>query len=528
MKIGGFELKFENKDILKSKIKEILDDEVSPENLINNKSINDLAEEISVYHQELMYQNKELMRIQGVLEESENKFKSLFFDAPIGYVIYKHTGEIELYNTSFSEMVSLDKKLQKRDNITKFISPEFQDAFYLHMKKLVKKGQEEELELKFLGKNKKKDVKVISSVWEINDEKHIKSAFMDISEIKEKNRQIENLSYKDQLTGAYNRRYFNEEVKRLDAKRNLPLSIIIADVNGLKIINDTFGHDVGDKILRGFVKTTKEILRADEIVARMGGDEFAILLPNCEKNYTEKIIKRIKKNIEQKEIEGLKISVALGYSIKSKIEESINIVKKDAEDIMYKDKIFDEKSKKRKVVLTMLTTLHERYKREEEHSKRVSELSYKIGEAMNLGQEKINLLKISGLLHDIGKIAIDYSIINKRGKLTKEEFNEIKKHPEIGYRILNSVPEYSDISQIVLNHHENIDGSGYPQKLKELNIPLESRIIKIADAYDAMISERPYKKKMKKCEAVDELVKYSGKQFDEKIVNIFINKVLDI
>ncbi|MFO7887868.1 MAG: diguanylate cyclase [Eubacteriales bacterium] len=521
-------MQFKNKEVLKSKIKEILDDEVSPENLINNKTINELAEEISVYHQELMYQNKELMRIQGVLEESENKFKSLFFDAPIGYVIYKHTGEIQLFNNSFSKMVSFDKEVDKSHNITKFISPEFQDAFYLHMKKLVKKGQEEELELKLVGENKKIDVKVTSSVWEIKNEKHIKSAFMDISEIKANNRKIEYLSYKDQLTGAYNRRYFNEELKRLDAKRNLPLSIIIADVNGLKIVNDTFGHDVGDRILSGFVKTTKEIIRADEIVARMGGDEFAILLPNCEKNCTEKIIKRIKKNIEKQEIEGLKISVALGYSIKNNIGENVNIVKKDAEDIMYKDKIFDEKSKKRKIVLTMLTTLHERYKREEEHSRRVSELSYKIGKAMNLGQEKINLLKISGLLHDIGKIAIDYSIINKEGKLTTEEFSEIKKHPEIGYRILNSVPEYADISLIVLHHHENWDGTGYPKNLRGSSIPLESRIIKIVDAYDAMISERPYKKKMKKSEAVDELVKYSGKQFDEKIVNIFINDVLNI
>ncbi len=518
-------MQLNNNEILKTKIKEILNDEVSAKDLINKKSINELAEEISVYHQELMYQNQELMRIQGVLEESENKFKSLFFDAPIGYALYETTGRIELFNSSFNEMISY-KKLEKGDNITKYIAPEYQDAFYLHIKKMEKNRTNNDLELKLIGENKKIDVKVMSSIWVINNKKFIKSAFMDISKIKEKNRRIEYLSYRDQLTGAYNRRFFNEELERLDVKRNLPISIIIADVNGLKIINDTFGHDVGDRILLGFVKTTKEILRADEIIARMGGDEFAILLPNCGKTYTEKIIKRIKKNIELQKIEGLEISVALGYSIKTNINFDISAVKKNAEDIMYRDKIFDEKSKKRKIVLTMLTTLHERYKREEEHSKRVSELSYKIGKSMNFSQEKINLLKISGLLHDIGKIAIDYSIINKKGKLTTDEFNEVKKHTEIGYRILSSVPEYSDVAAIVLYHHENINGTGYPKNLKGVSIPIESRIIKIVDAYDAMISERPYKKKMKKEEAVDELVKNSGKQFDERIVNIFIKDVL--
>ncbi|MDW7668770.1 MAG: diguanylate cyclase, partial [Bacillota bacterium] len=479
------------------------------------------------YHQELVYQNQELIRIQRVLEESENKFKSLFFDAPIGYVIYKSSGRMELFNSSFNKMISPGKKLEKGDNITKHISPEFQDAFYLHIKKLEMNGKDNELELKFIVNNKKIDVKVMSSILEINKEKFVKSTFMDISEIKEINRRIEYLSYRDQLTGAYNRRYFNEELKRLDTKRNLPLSIIIADVNGLKIINDTFGHDVGDKILKGFVKTTKGILRSDEIIARMGGDEFAILLPSCEKKYTENIIKRIKENVEEKEIEGLKISVALGYSTKIDNKYDIDKVKKDAEDIMYKDKIFDDKSKKRKVVLTMLTTLHERYKEEEEHSKRVSELSYSIGKAMKLSEERIKLLKMAGLLHDIGKIAIDYNIINKAEKLTIDEYNEVKKHTEVGYRILNSVPEFSDIALIVLHHHENINGTGYPRNLKGINIPLESRIVKIVDAYDAMISDRPYKKKMKKNKAIDELVKNSGKEFDKKIVNIFVNQILN-
>jgi len=194
---------------------------------------------------------------------------------------------------------------------------------------------------------------------------------------------------------------------------------------------------------------------------------------------------------------------------------------------MYTNKIFSEQSKKSEVILTMLSTLHEKHPREEEHSKRVSQLSYDLGKAIDMKGDRLEMLKTAGLLHDIGKIAIDYSIIEKAGKLTENEYEEIKKHPEIGYRILKTSIEYEDISKIVLYHHEKVDGSGYPEGIKEYKIPLESKIICIVDAYDAMVSSRPYKRKMTKEEAIDELKKYSNTQFDLELVEVFTNKVLN-
>jgi putative nucleotidyltransferase with HDIG domain len=144
-----------------------------------------------------------------------------------------------------------------------------------------------------------------------------------------------------------------------------------------------------------------------------------------------------------------------------------------------------------------------------------------------LKDDRLNLLRTAGLLHDIGKIAIDYAIIDKAGALTDEEYLEVKKHPEIGYRILKSSIEYEDIAKTVLYHHERIDGSGYPKGIREDEIPLESKIISIADAYDAMVSLRPYKKrKITKEEAIEELIRCSDTQFDGEIVKVFIEKVI--
>jgi putative nucleotidyltransferase with HDIG domain len=179
-----------------------------------------------------------------------------------------------------------------------------------------------------------------------------------------------------------------------------------------------------------------------------------------------------------------------------------------------------------KTVKTIINTLNEKNKREEQHSFRVSQLCERMGESLGLTERKIHELKIAGLLHDIGKIAIEENILNKPGKLTNDEFKEIKRHPEIGYRILSTVNEMSEIAEYVLLHHEMWNGTGYPKGLKGENIPIESRIIAIADAYDAMTSERSYRNALPEEFAIGELQRNSGIQFDSQLVNVFIEKVL--
>jgi diguanylate cyclase (GGDEF)-like protein/PAS domain S-box-containing protein/putative nucleotidyltransferase with HDIG domain len=349
----------------------------------------------------------------------------------------------------------------------------------------------------------------------------------DITERKEKQKEIEYLNLHDHLTGLYNRRFFEEELIRLDVERNLPLSIMMIDVNGLKLINDTLGHAMGDEMLIKSANTIRFSLRADEITARIGGDEFSVILPKCDETQVSAIAERIEENIEKESEDGIPMSLAIGSYTKTDSKENILDVLKKAESIMYKNKIFSDQSNKREIIQAMLSTLHEKHPREEEHSQRVSQLSYDLGKVMKIKGDKLNMLKTAGLLHDIGKIAIDYSIIEKDGKLTKEEYDEVKKHPEIGYRILKTSMEYEDIAKLVLYHHEKIDGTGYPMGIKENEIPLESRIISIVDAYDAMISSRPYKKRtFTKEEAIIELKRCSNTQFDADIVEVFINEVI--
>jgi len=160
------------------------------------------------------------------------------------------------------------------------------------------------------------------------------------------------------------------------------------------------------------------------------------------------------------------------------------------------------------------------------HSRRVSQLCEQMGEALGLNEDKVKELKAVGLLHDIGKIAIDEAILNKNGTLNEEEWVEVRKHPEIGYRILSTVNNMSEMAEFVLSHHERWDGKGYPQGLSGEQIPLESRIIGIADAYDAMVSERSYKKSLTKEEAIKELTENAGTQFNAECVRVFIEKVL--
>ncbi len=344
----------------------------------------------------------------------------------------------------------------------------------------------------------------------------------DISERKKYEQSILYLSYRDPLTNLHNRRYYSAELHRLDKPQSYPLSIVIADINGLKIMNDAFGHDAGDLLLCTIADELIQVFKNESHIARIGGDEFVILMPNTDKEHAEKYINQAKKNIEAKVLHGMSLSVSFGLSV-SEGEFSIETSVKQAEDDMYAHKLFEFSSHRNETIKTILKTLHEKNPREEKHSERVSKICVNIGQALKMRDEDIKMLKVISNLHDIGKIAIDDAILNKPGKLDEKEWEQIKRHPEIGYRILATTPEYADIAQDILSHHERFDGRGYPRGLSGSEIPLRARIISVADAYDAMVSERPYRKPLTHQEAIDEIIKNTGSQFDPIIAQTFIN-----
>ena len=364
---------------------------------------------------------------------------------------------------------------------------------------------------------------VINSNGEIEG---VSLIFRDYSAKKQKLEQINYLSYHDQLTGLFNRKFYEEELMRLDIERNLPLSIIMGDINGLKLINDSFGHSMGDELLIKASQMIKMGCRGDEIIARLGSDEFIVLLPKTDSAEAEKIINRIKSVIACDKLGDIDISISFGFSTKREKKENMEEIFKKAEDHMYQEKLFESPNVKDRTINAILEKLHEKNVAEMKHAEKVSQLSESIGREIGLNEEKIEILKKLGLLHDIGEIALEKDIFEKEGELTENERKEINRHPEIGYRILSTIKDMTELAEYVLYHHEQWNGKGYPKGLKAEEIPIEARIVAIADAYEAMTSDRSYRVALPIRVVIDELEKNAGVQFDPELVFIFIKKVI--
>jgi len=345
----------------------------------------------------------------------------------------------------------------------------------------------------------------------------------DVTETKKIEEQLIYLSFHDKLTDLYNRTYFEEELKRLDTKRALPLTVVIGDINGLKLINDAFGHSRGDVLLKKIAEILKKQFREEDIIARWGGDEFSILLPNTTESNTAKIIERIQKACKKNSTSTLPLSIALGAATKKDDKININEIIKDAEDLMYRQKLIEQQDSRNSGITSLEKALEEKDYETEDHLNRMRDFASKFGEKLNFDPSKLEELNLLVALHDIGKVAIADSILPKPSELTPEEWKVIKKHPEVGYHIAESSLELAPIAEAILYHNEWWNGKGYPRGLKGEKIPLISRVIAIVDAYDAMTNFRPYRKAFNTEQAVRELKRGSGIQFDPALVETFIS-----
>jgi diguanylate cyclase (GGDEF)-like protein/PAS domain S-box-containing protein len=330
------------------------------------------------------------------------------------------------------------------------------------------------------------------------------------------------LSYNDTLTGLYNRTYFEEKIEELNSGEHLPLGIIMGDVNGLKLVNDSLGHLEGDRLLKSIASVLNKTCGDKGFVFRWGGDEFMILLPNCNEYDCENMIEKIRNECKKNEYNYIELSIALGEVVKYSTEEDIYKCIKEVEDRVYRQKLLEHSSVRSSMMNSLKKSLEAKNMETEEHTERVESYALEIGKRYGFKSSQMDELMIIARLHDIGKIAIEEDILLKPGPLTTNEFNIMKTHAEKGFRIINASNEIMNVAKCVLTHHEKWDGSGYPLGIGGEEIPLMARIIAIADSYDVMTNDRVYKKAMSKEEAIKELRRCAGTQFDPKLVDLFL------
>ncbi|PKL05372.1 MAG: sensor domain-containing diguanylate cyclase [Synergistetes bacterium HGW-Synergistetes-1] len=345
--------------------------------------------------------------------------------------------------------------------------------------------------------------------------------FMDNTERKKNEEHIKYLTYHDPLTNINNRLFFEEQIPVLDTEDNLPISVIFGDLNGLKLTNDIFGHAAGDRLLTEAAAAFKKASGNEGLAARIGGDEFALIMPNTDADRAKDVIEEIRKSFSNENSNDIIGSVSLGASTKTSAEESMHEMIEIAENLMYKDKTINRNKNNKNMIRKIINNLHNRSPREKRHSENVSVLCEKIAEEMGLSKALIKRLGENGYFHDIGKIVLEDDILNKHRDLTEEEYRKMQQHSVVGYRILNLFDDTIDLAEGVLSHHEHLDGTGYPKGIKGEEIPLSSRIIAVAEAYDAMTNDN-YDRRKTNDEAVEEIIRLSGVRFDKDAVEAFI------
>lgn len=365
---------------------------------------------------------------------------------------------------------------------------------------------------------------------------------------------LQNLANEDGLTGVYNHRFFHETLREKLISRkedNNPISLIFMDIDHFKHYNDLYGHQKGDQVLKIIGSLLKEIIDKDGIVARYGGEEFAVILPGISEQDAIKIAENIRYRIQETYFEGEenqpkgKLTASIGIStFPDKAKNDVELIK-CADDALYRAKFFnknrvetyhsildelkeDIEDKHIDLVTsikTLISVINAKDRYTYGHVERVVIYSRLLADKLKLSIEDKKKLVYGAYMHDIGKINIAEEVLNKKMPLNNDEWQILKQHPANGVEIIKPVESLSYIAPLILHHHERYDGKGYPENLKGEDIPYLARILTVVDSFDAMTSNRPYSKIKNHSEAIEELKKCRGSQFDPVITNAFIEVI---
>lgn len=459
---------------------------------------------------------------EKMLRESENHLRNILDSIHSGVMLIdEETHVIEDVNKMAMDIIGLPKEKIVGSRCHRHICPAEENSC-----PITDLGQKIDHSERSLIRFDGKLLPIIKTVTRLNfnNRGYLLESFIDITERKNMEDQLRHLSLHDVLTGLYNRAYFEEEMRRLESGRYNPVGIILCDVDGLKMVNDTLGHESGDCLLIETANVIKKAMRQGDMVARIGGDEFAILLPHSDATDVERICDRIRESIEKFNMEnsGLTISLSMGYSVAHTAPNDMGSLFKEADDNMYREKMLHRQSASSAVVKTLMDALAARDFITEGHADRLLRLVEAVAGRIGISSKSIDDLRLLAKFHDVGKMGIPDSVLFKPGSLTPEEVGIMRQHCEIGYHISQSASVLMDIGEWIHKHHEWWNGKGYPLGLKGEEIPLECRILSIADAYDAMTSDRPYRAALTHEEAVEEIKRCAGTQFDPDLVPYFL------
>jgi diguanylate cyclase (GGDEF)-like protein/putative nucleotidyltransferase with HDIG domain len=342
----------------------------------------------------------------------------------------------------------------------------------------------------------------------------------------------------DELTGLPSLRRFRAQVEielQRARRHGRALTLAVLDVDGFRALNERHGFAAGDKVLAAVGEVLLFDIRAHDVACRVSADEFAILMPETDLTGAQNGMERLLIDLEEKSAGPLtSISASVGIAVFSREQSAPQLVaaaglamesaRAAGGGRVLSDPAGGEPKdlRLRDAVSALAVTLLERDRYTGDHSEAVVELAGSVARGLGLDEEEIGRVQAAAQLHDIGKVAIPDEILNKPGKLTDEEFELMKDHTVIGERILRAIPGMAGVAKIVRHEHERWDGRGYPDGIGGETIPIGSRIILACDAYHAMISDRPYRKGMPHSQAMEELVRCAGSQFDPEVIEVLV------
>ena len=463
-------------------------------------------------------------RLYDALQKSESRNRVLIDAMPDSIFQFDHNGILLAHKRGKDSALPIYAAGEVEQNLEDILPQDIARKFLANMKQALLTGNTQLFEYEF---SQQSEVKCWETRILPSGKDEVIAIARDITERKEMEFRLQYIGLHDQLTGLYNRVYFEDELRILDANKHIPVAIIVCDIDGLKLVNDTLGHQAGDELLLNAAKIICSCFDTSQVVARIGGDEFAVILPGKDIKAAEQAYHQIRHNLELYRAPTIPIplSISIGMSVRTNPEQRMSDVFKTADNNMYREKLHSSQSARSAIVQTLAKALEARDFATDGHADRLQDLIAALASAVGLPESTLPDLRLLGRFHDIGKVGIPDNILFKPGRLTDSEYEIMKRHSEIGYRIAQSSADLAPIADWILKHQEWWNGKGYPLGLTGEQIPLPSRLLAVVDAFDAMTNDRPYRKALTHEQAITELKRCAGTQFDPDLVEIFTHLV---